>query len=650
MKYNKIISLLAVGTLFGPTLLTSQQVLAEEISTVTSESATNVPETQPSEEPSAEIPETQPTEPVQPEQPVQATYQLQSAGQPLANNTLIDANGNQIVFQYDSTEGLVEGTTVHYTVTLATGFELKEVKISNQTGPIFTSGEINGAFSMPSSDVSIELETTPVKIEETPAPTPKPEEKPDSNQNNSNSNNQNNHNKETPSGNTTKPATQKPEKTQPTANQNQGTAHQPASVTANDTRVPSNQKAPTFSNEVQTAIVQEAYRQLGKPYVWGAKGPNAFDCSGLAYLVYANATGHYIGGWTGDQQYAGTQIPVSEAQPGDLLFWGAPTSVTTHVAIYIGNGQYIHAPQPGDVVKIGNISSFTPTFAVRVNIAGLPKATSSLANAFGTYSPDQPFIVNKNQTTDQFIKKIGEISREIGQKNGIYSSVMIAQAILESGSGNSSLASEPNYNLFGIKGKYKGQGITFQTLEQDDEGASFQITSEFRKYPSYKESLEDYATLIKEGISGNPEFYKAAWKDQTKSYEEATKYLQGRYATDKQYAEKLNAIIKAYDLTEYDQAKQAKKSVGPEIKATKSSSNLNDYILSKLLASIINNPRIPQAMSTKYFVNLFRGESLIALAATALPAKKEFTKPLPTTASIYVRLSNGLLAVIPPIK
>lgn len=271
-------------------------------------------------------------------------------------------------------------------------------------------------------------------------------------------------------------------------------------------------------------------------------------------------------------------------------------------------------------------------------------------NAFGTYSPDQPFIVNKNQTTDQFIKKIGEISREIGQKNGIYSSVMIAQAILESGSGNSSLASEPNYNLFGIKGKYKGQGITFQTLEQDDEGASFQITSEFRKYPSYKESLEDYATLIKEGISGNPEFYKAAWKDQTKSYEEATKYLQGRYATDKQYAEKLNAIIKAYDLTEYDQAKQAKKSVGPEIKATKSSSNLNDYILSKLLASIINNPRIPQAMSTKYFVNLFRGESLIALAATALPAKKEVTKPLPTTASIYVRLSNGLLAVIPPIK
>lgn len=100
--------------------------------------------------------------------------------------------------------------------------------------------------------------------------------------------------------------------------------------------------------------------------------------------------------------------------------------------------------------------------------------------------------------------------------------------------------------------------MTFQTLEQDNVGASFQITSEFRKYPSYKESLEDYAKLIKKGISGNEDFYKATWKDQTESYKDATEHLQGRYATDKQYAEKLNAIIKAYDLTEFDHAKETK--------------------------------------------------------------------------------------------
>lgn len=496
---------------------------------------------------------------------------------------------------------------------------------------------------MPDSDVSIQFEVTPVKEEAKPTPTPKPAEKPSGNTGNSNSGN-----KDKPASNPS--STTNSAGNSSAANQEQQAARQPEAAAA-DVRIPSNQNAPTFSNEVQTAIVQEAYRHLGKPYVWGAKGPNAFDCSGLAYVVYANATGHNIGGWTGDQQYAGTQIPVSEAQPGDLLFWGAPTSVTTHVAIYIGNGQYIHAPQPGDVVKIGSIADFAPTFALRVNVAGLPKATGSLSNAFGQYSTNQPFIFNKNQTTDQFIKKIGETSREIGQKNGIYSSVMIAQAILESGSGNSSLASEPNYNLFGIKGKFKDQGVTFQTLEQDKDGASFQITSEFRKYPSYKESLEDYAKLIKKGISGNADFYKATWKDQTESYKDATEHLQGRYATDKQYAEKLNAIIKAYDLTEFDHAKETKeKTPGPESTVTKAKFDVNDQIQSKLIASIINSPRIPQVMSTKHFVNLFRGESLIALAATALPTKKIQTETIPTASSIYVTLSSGLLAVIPPMK
>lgn len=658
MKYNKIVSLFALGTLFGPTLLASQQVFAEESSTVATNSTVTSTNQQTTENSSTDSTESSETPNPGPTDPT-PEYNLLANGNPIANNVYGDANGNQISFQYTSENGLTANTAVHYTVSIAKGFELKEVKIINATNQVvvFSGSDINGQFSMPDSDVSIQLEVTPVKATEkptpNPTPTPKPTEKPSGNTGN-NAGNQSNDSKNQTAGTTPNQSTQKPAANQPATNEEQQAARQPeenSSAAATDVRVPSNQNAPTFSNEVQTAIVQEAYRHLGKPYVWGAKGPNAFDCSGLAYVVYANATGHNIGGWTGDQQYAGTQIPVSEAQPGDLLFWGAPTSVTTHVAIYIGNGQYIHAPQPGDVVKIGNISDFTPTFALRVNVAGLPKATGSLSNAFGEYSTNQPFIFNKNQTTDQFIKKIGETSREIGQKNGIYSSVMIAQAILESGSGNSSLASEPNYNLFGIKGKYKDQGVTFQTLEQDNVGASFQITSEFRKYPSYKESLEDYAKLIKKGISGNADFYKATWKDQTKSYKDATEHLQGRYATDKQYAEKLNAIIEAYDLTEFDHAKEKKeKTVGPETKATQTAFDVNDQIQSKLIASIVNSPRIPQVMSTKHFVNLFRGESLIALAATALPTNKAMINTIPTASSIYITLSNGLLAVIPPMK
>lgn len=313
---------------------------------------------------------------------------------------------------------------------------------------------------------------------------------------------------------------------------------------------------PTNTTVVQKEIVKEAYKYLGRPYVWGAKGPSTFDCSGLAYYVYMKATGHYIGGWTGEQQYAGTQIPIDQAQPGDLVFWGPSSGVTHHVGIYIGNGQFIHAPQPGDKVRITSIADFRPDFAVRVNIAGLPSVTDQLKNQSILDGLNDSFNFTKNQTTDQFLKKIATSAQEIGQKEGIYASVMMAQAILESGSGNSLLASEPNCNLFGIKGTYEGKSVLFNTLEQDSNGANYQIHATFRKYPSYKESLEDYAKLIKGGLSNNKDFYKPTWKSEAKSYKEATKYLEGRYATDKQYAKKLNAIIESYDLTKYDEPKK----------------------------------------------------------------------------------------------
>lgn len=247
---------------------------------------------------------------------------------------------------------------------------------------------------------------------------------------------------------------------------------------------------------------------------------------------------------------------MSQAQPGDLVFWGPSSGITHHVGIYIGNGQFIHSPQPGDEVRITSIADYKPDFAVRVNINGLPAATGSLTTPSILDGLNDSFNFSKNQTTDQFLKKIADNAQEIGQKEGIYASVMMAQAILESGSGNSLLSSEPNYNLFGIKGSYKGKSVSFSTLEQDVRGANFRIQATFRQYPSYKESLEDYAKLIKNGLAHNKDFYKPTWKSETTSYKDATKYLEGRYATDKQYSKKLNAIIDAYDLTKYDEPKK----------------------------------------------------------------------------------------------
>lgn len=162
------------------------------------------------------------------------------------------------------------------------------------------------------------------------------------------------------------------------------------------------------------------------------------------------------------------------------------------------------------------------------------------------------FSVVKNQTTQEFIDSIGADAQAIAWKEELYASVMIAQAILETGSGNSQLARPPYHNLFGIKGSYQGKQVNFGTQEDNGSGQLYTIQSGFRQYPSYKESLEDYAALLKNGISGNAKFYQSVWKDVAETYQEATKALTGKYATDTQYDKKLNALIETYQLTDYD--------------------------------------------------------------------------------------------------
>lgn len=160
----------------------------------------------------------------------------------------------------------------------------------------------------------------------------------------------------------------------------------------------------------------------------------------------------------------------------------------------------------------------------------------------------------KNVSTSEFIEAIGSQAQAIAAANDLYASVMIAQAILETGSGSSALSQPPNYNLFGIKGSFEGASVTFSTQEDPGTGNLYTIKAAFRKYPSYKESLKDYAELLKQGISGNCNFYAQTWKSNTTHYKEATAFLTGSYATDVYYDKKLNALIEAYQLTQYDGA------------------------------------------------------------------------------------------------
>ena len=102
------------------------------------------------------------------------------------------------------------------------------------------------------------------------------------------------------------------------------------------------------------SIINYAYQFIGTPYVWGGTTPAGFDCSGFTSYVYRNAAGIEITRTTYSQMRQGVSVSYNDLQVGDLVF----TYGGDHVGIYVGGGSYIHAPQPGDSVKVSPITSF----------------------------------------------------------------------------------------------------------------------------------------------------------------------------------------------------------------------------------------------------------------------------------------------------
>ena len=110
------------------------------------------------------------------------------------------------------------------------------------------------------------------------------------------------------------------------------------------------------------AAIAAARSVLGMPYIWGASGPSGFDCSGLMQWSYAQA-GIHLPRTSQEQRYAGRRIPLSEARPGDLIVYRSDAS---HVAMYMGNGEVIHAPHPGAAVRYDPVNMLPVSSVTRV--------------------------------------------------------------------------------------------------------------------------------------------------------------------------------------------------------------------------------------------------------------------------------------------
>ncbi|MEN2348549.1 glucosaminidase domain-containing protein [Lactobacillus helveticus] len=152
----------------------------------------------------------------------------------------------------------------------------------------------------------------------------------------------------------------------------------------------------------------------------------------------------------------------------------------------------------------------------------------------------------------EFLNKAAKEAVKAAKKYGTYPSVMIAQAIIESGWGQSGLAVNSN-NLFGMKAddSWSGESYLARTREEKD-GKSYYINARFRKYNSLKESFEDNGKKLREGVSWQPLRYKGAWLENANTYAEATKALTGTYATDSKYDIALNSRITSHNLNQYD--------------------------------------------------------------------------------------------------
>ncbi|MGM0165605.1 hypothetical protein IGI39_000547 [Enterococcus sp. AZ135] len=331
----------------------------------------------------------------------------------------------------------------------------------------------------------------------------------------------------------------------------------------------------SFENKIHAAVIYEGIKQLG------TEQEENYNAEQLATEMYQNLF---------DSEIADKPEKMPEEITVGSLVYQKKKDKNVLLGVYIGDDYYLTV----DDVEVEEASDTEESTSTETSneeseetteqetqrqvvvesidleedllVQELPEVTLTEhgEQTLAEYPASMNFTENEGAKT--FIEKIAEDAQKLGQEYDVFASVMIAQALLESGSGTSTLSLEPNHNLFGIKGTYQGQSVSMATQEDRGNGDLYSINSAFRKYPNYAASLGDYVELLRGGISGNDSFYKNTWRSEAKNYLRTTNALTGTYATDTTYGQKLNSIIALYHLTQYDQVKTTGSDSGVFIK------------------------------------------------------------------------------------
>lgn len=188
-------------------------------------------------------------------------------------------------------------------------------------------------------------------------------------------------------------------------------------------------------------------------------------------------------------------------------------------------------------------SNFPNNSRISSPVVGSDQQSKKQANFPTDDPPTTP--VHPTASGRAFIKQIAPLAKQVGHDYDLYPSVMLAQAALESNWGRSELT-QKHHNLFGVKAIAGSPSVVMPTQEADEAGHLHQVQAAFRRYHNVKEALFDYGNTLSDPL------YNGAHRKQARTYQEATRALDGKYATDPHYSQKLDAIIAGSHLDQYD--------------------------------------------------------------------------------------------------